>query len=733
MVTAKHDLQFLRNCVKESVVFSCMMLVDVLLVLVRFIILVLDILTLPLYLIVQKPWRKRAQIKKAANWHEIEATEDYVGVMQETSTDNDVYRELILKHNVDTVDKVWNNAVTLYDQKLCLGTRQVLGEEEEKQSNGKIFKKLNLGKYEWMNYREAHEISTNFGMGLRKLGQEPRLPIAIYAETKAEWILSALGAFSQSIIVSTLYTNLGDEAVCHGINETEVSVIITTTALLPKFKTMLSCCPHIKHIIVIEDQISETCYEELRERVQVVSFYDVVKMGRDHPCKPCPPDADDLAIIMYTSGSTGVPKGVMISHKNLVATSTTILFLREFDNKNDMYIAYLPLAHVLELLSECTMLLLGVPIGYSSPNTMTSLSTAIKRGQVGDAVLLRPTIMCTVPLILDRIYKNISEGANKKGNVFKRVFDFCYNYKLWWNTWGIQTPVFDRIIFNKLKGILGGRMDLMIVGGAPLASKTQEYVRTCLGARLVQGYTMTETTCSGTCQVLGELSVGNVGGPMAGMEVRLIDWEEGNYRITDKPYPRGELVLGGDPVTRGYYKNTEKTQEDFFMENGKQFFKSGDIGELRENGTFKLIDRKKDLVKLQLGEYVSLGKVEAQMKTNPLVDNICVYADSFRSNTIAFIVPIQEALERLAQNYMNYDASYEDICNDPGVVQEVLKTLSAHGKNNGLEKFEIPTEIQLCPDIWMPDSGLVTAAFKLKRKAIQEYFQSSIDMMYGKS
>jgi len=733
MVTAKYDLQFLRNCVKESVVFCSMMLVDVLLVLARFIIFALDFITLPLYLLVQKPWKKRAQIKKAANWHEIEEKENYVGVVQETSTDNDVYRELILKNNVDTVDKVWNNAVQLYDQKLCLGTRKVIGEEEERQGNGKVFKKLNLGEYEWMNYKKAHEISTQFGMGLRKLGQEPKLPIAIYAETKAEWMMSALGAFSQSIIVSTLYTNLGDEAVCHGINETQVSVVITTTALLPKFKTMLNSCPYVKHIIVIEDQIAETCYNDFKDRVEVVSFYDVVKMGRDYPCDPNPPDADDLAIIMYTSGSTGVPKGVMISHKNLVATSTTILFLRKFDNQKDMYIAYLPLAHVLELLSECTMLLLGVPIGYSSPNTMTNLSTAIKRGQRGDAVLLSPTIMCTVPLILDRIYKNISEGANKKGNVFKKVFDFCYNYKLWWNTWGIQTPVFDRIIFNKLKSILGGRMDLMIVGGAPLASKTQEYVRTCLGARLVQGYTMTETTCSGTCQVLGELSVGNVGGPMAGMEVRLIDWEEGNYRITDKPYPRGELVLGGDPVTRGYYKNPEKTAEDFFMENGKQFFKSGDIGELREDGSFKLIDRKKDLVKLQLGEYVSLGKVEAQMKTNPLVDNICVYADSFRSNTIAFIVPIQEALERLAKNYMNYDASYEDICADPGVVQEVLKNLSAHGKNNGLEKFEIPTEIQLCPDIWMPDSGLVTAAFKLKRKAIQDAFQSSIDMMYGES
>ena len=126
---------------------------------------------------------------------------------------------------------------------------------------------------------------------------------------------------------------------------------------------------------------------------------------------------------------------------------------------------------------------------------MTNMSTAIKEGQQGDAVLLRPTIMCSVPLILDRIYKNISEGVNKKGKVFTKVFNVCYNYKLWWNNHGYHTPLLERLIFKKLRQILGGRVDMMIVGGAPLAPKTQEFVRTCLDARLVQGYTMTETTC----------------------------------------------------------------------------------------------------------------------------------------------------------------------------------------------------------------------------------------------
>jgi len=713
-------------------------LIKVLLVVARVLLLVWDILTLPAYILVQRPWRRRAEVKAGACWEETARNDQFISYTKETTTNNRVYEELILKNDVDTVDKVWTNAVSLYQDRLCLGTREVLGEEEERQPGGKVFKKLLLGEYQWTDYRQAHKVSVNFGSGLVALGQQAGKPLAIYSETRSEWILAALGAFSQNMVVSTLYTNLGEDAVAHGINETEVSLVITSNSLLPKFKVLLEKCPLVRTVIVIEDPLHpHTDTAGLRPDVEVVTFKSVVQQGEESPAPPNPPSKEDLAIIMYTSGSTGVPKGVMISHKNLVATATTILFLHKFDNTSDVYIAYLPLAHVLELLSEVTMLLLGVPIGYSSPNTMTDLSTAIRRGDKGDATLLKPTIMCTVPLILDRIFKNLTDGVAKKGENFRRLFEFCYNYKLRWAGWGLNSSLLDLVLFSKLKKVLGGRVDLMIVGGAPLAPRTQQFVRTCLGARLVQGYTMTETTCAGTCQVPGDLTVGNVGGPMAGMEVRLIDWEEGNYKITDLPHPRGELVLGGDQVTRGYYKNREKTEEDFFVEGGKQFFRSGDIGELLPGGVFRLIDRKKDLVKLQLGEYVSLGKVEAQMKTNPLVDNICVYADSLKSNTVAFIVPIREALEQLASSYISVtgevEATYEQVCDDPGVRGEVLRRLASHGQEQGLQKFEIPTEIRLCPDLWLPDTGLVTAAFKLKRKAIQTAFQEMIDQMYHKS
>ena len=152
----------------------------------------------------------------------------------------------------------------------------------------------------------------------------------------------------------------------------------------------------------------------------------------------------------------------------------------------------------------------------------------------------------------------------------------------------------------------------------------------CLGLTLVQGYSLTETTCTGTCMECDDMSTGKVGAPMAGMQVKMVNWEEGHYRVTDSPRPRGEIIVGGNSVAKGYFKNDQKTEEDFYNEGGKRWFRTGDIGELFDDGTVRIIDRKKDLVKLQLGEYVSLGKVESQLKTNYLVDNICVYGNPYK-------------------------------------------------------------------------------------------------------
>lgn len=181
----------------------------------------------------------------------------------------------------------------------------------------------------------------------------------------------------------------------------------------------------------------------------------------------------------------------------------------------------------------------------------------------------------------------------------------------------------------------------------------------------------------------------------------------------------------------GYYKKDAKNQEDFFVdENGQRWFCTGDIGEFQEDGCLKIIDRKKDLVKLQAGEYVSLGKVEAMLKNCPLIDNICAYANSDETYVIGFVVPNQKQLLALVDQY-GIRGSWEELCNSKAVEELVLRVITEAALTAQLERFEIPRKIRLSPEPWTPETGLVTDAFKLKRKELKTHYQDDIERMYG--
>ncbi|KAI1296493.1 Long chain acyl-CoA synthetase 8 [Halotydeus destructor] len=226
-------------------------------------------------------------------------------------------------------------------------------------------------------------------------------------------------------------------------------------------------------------------------------------------------------------------------------------------------------------------------------------------------------------------------------------------------------------------------------------------------------------------------SFGRTGGPLFGVKLRLTDWREGGYFATDKPHPRGEIVVGGPHIADGYFKQEELTKESFFVENGTKWWYTGDIGEMYPDGTLKIIDRKKDLVKLQHGEYISLGKVEAALSFCDYVDNICVHGDSMHNNVIALIVPNRAALRSLADNLDKSSLEFSQLCQDRQVIDAVKKSLTDHGLKSGLMRVEIPSDIKLCPEDWIPDTGLVTAALKIRRKQITEFYKSDILSLYG--
>ncbi|XP_034944202.1 long-chain-fatty-acid--CoA ligase 4 isoform X2 [Chelonus insularis] len=686
---------------------------------------VYDLLTFPVYLILQRPWEKRKLSRRVKA--KVIAKDDRSIVYRNVDEPGPMHVTLD-RLKIDTLEKVLRFAADTHGDKKCLGTRQILAEENELQPNGRIFKKYKMGDYKWKSFKDVEKLATSFGRGLGELTKKKN--IAIFAETRAEWMIAAHGAFKKNFSVVTIYATLGDEAIAHGINETEVDTVITSHELLPKFKHLLSSTPEVKCLIYMEDQLVSTDINGYKEGVKLIRFSDVIQTGSSSQVELESPKTDDTAIIMYTSGSTGVPKGVMLSHKNILASLKAFCTATE-TKSDDVLLGFLPLAHVFELLTETVAILEGIPIGYSSPLTMIDSSSKIQRGCKGDASVLRPTCMTAVPLILDRISKGINEKVKKKGPLSQAIFKFAYDYKLKWTKRGYETPLFDRLIFGSAKQVLGGRIRLIFSGGAPLTPETHTQVKICLCVNVTQGYGLTETCSSATVMDYYDRSTGRVGAPVIGCDLRLENWEEGSYRVTDTPYPRGEIIVGGDNVSQGYYKIPEKTKEDFFFKDGKQWFRTGDIGEMHPDGSMKIIDRKKDLVKLQFGEYVSLGKVEAELKTCRLIENICVYGDAHKTYTVALVVPNLQHLQEIADDLGIQNKCLEELCENPEVEKAVLQELVEHAKKSKLQRFEIPGAVKLCAEQWSPDMGLVTAAFKVKRKAVQDRYQHEINRMYA--
>ena len=557
------------------------------------------------------------------------------------------------------------------------------------------------------------------------------------------------GAVSQSMPIATAYDTLGEEGLKHSLVQTRAKAIYCDLKLLPTLVNPLKEAKEIKHVIYNSGgEVNQEHIDRLKSTfayLTVISFEELRQLGEKNPVDPVPPSPEDLCCIMYTSGSTGVPKGVPIKHKAVLAAIAGVTtIIGQYIGPGDKLLTYLPLAHILEFVFENACLYWGGTMGYGNPKT---LAEASMRNCKGDIREFKPTILVGVPAVWESVKKGILAKVNQGSVVLRSVFWGALATKSFLLSTGLPgSAVLDALVFKKIRDATGGELRVCMNGAGPIAQDTAHFISMAI-TPMLGGYGLTETSCMGALMDPMHWTIDAVGDIPSSIEIKLVDFPDAGY-ITEKAPPQGEVWIRGDPVMDGYFENEKETSEAMTNDG---WFKTGDIGEFDKNGQLRIIDRKKNLVKTLNGEYIALEKLEATYRSNPTVGNICVYADSNKSKPIAIIVPAEPALIKVAQKNGIEGHGIEDLSHNKKLNAIVLKDLQETGKTLGLQGIEIIEGLVMADEEWNPANvsalmsvsvgkmlidilqNMTTAAQKINRKAILAKFQKQVKEAYGDS
>ncbi|KAJ3701136.1 hypothetical protein LUZ61_004841 [Rhynchospora tenuis] len=582
------------------------------------------------------------------------------------------------------------------------------------------------GEYVWQTYEEVYDIVIKVGASMRSCGVSKGGRCGIYGANCPEWIISMEACNAHGIYCVPLYDTLGSGAVefitCHA--EIEIA-IVEEKKISELLKTFPSTTRFLKTIVSFGKVTTEQRQEVEKYGLSIYTWDEFLLLGENRQFDLPVKTKDDICTIMYTSGTTGDPKGVMMSNESILALIAGVdLHLECINEKmdsSDVYMSYLPLAHIFDRALEELFIYNGGSIGFWRGDVKLLFE---------DIKMLKPTFFCAVPRVLDRIYSGMQEKISSGGFLKKTLFNFAFEYKLRNMKRGYKheeaAPYFDKLIFSKIKEAMGGKVKLLLCGAAPLAPHVEEFLRVVMCCHVLQGYGLTET-CAGSFvnQPNDMAMLGTVGPPVPNIDVRLESVPEMEYDAMSV-IPRGEICIRGKTLFSGYYKREDLTKE--VMING--WFHTGDIGEWQPDGCLKIIDRRKNIFKLSQGEYVAVENLENIYGLAPTVDMIWIYGNSFKSYLVAVVNPNQDSLEKWAQQN-GEKGDYSDICANSKAKEYILEELSKVAKSNKLKGFEYIKAVHLDPLPFDMERNLLTPTFKKRRPQLLNYYQNIVDGLYA--
>ncbi|KAF7253888.1 Long-chain-fatty-acid--CoA ligase 5 [Varanus komodoensis] len=577
--------------------------------------------------------------------------------------------------------------------------------------------------YQWLSYQQVLDRAEYLGSGLIHRGSKPSPDqfIGIFAQNRPEWIISELACYTYSMVAVPLYDTLGPEAIVYIINKADISTVICDKP--DKAQLILENCeqgktPGLKTIVLMDP-----FDDKLKERgdskgVEIISLQNVEVLGKNNLSRPVPPKPEDLSMVCFTSGTTGNPKGALLTHEGVVANAAAFMKSIEMTTPclpSDVSISYLPLAHMFERVVQTVMYSNGAKVGFFQGDIKLITD---------DMKTLKPTVFPVVPRLLNRVYDKIQSNAQ---TTFKKLLlNFAVARKHAEVKEGIlrNTSIWDKLVFRKAQEIMGGKVRIVVTGAAPISSSVLTFLRAALGCQIFEAYGQTECTAGCTFSLPGDWETGHVGPPLACNIVKLEDVAEMNYFASNN---EGEICVKGPNVFKGYLKDPEKTAEALDKDG---WLHTGDIGKWMPNGTLKIIDRKKNIFKLAQGEYIAPEKIENIYIRSLPVAQIFVHGDSLQSFLVGVVVPDAETLPEFSAK-LGIKGSYEELCSNAAVKKAILMDMVKLGKEGGLKSFEQVKDIYLHPELFTVENGLLTPTLKAKRADVSKYFRSQIEALYA--
>lgn len=566
------------------------------------------------------------------------------------------------------------------------------------------------GKFQGITYREVKDEVENFAAGLSTMGVKPGDKIAIISENRPEWVYSDMAVLNLGAVDVPLYPSLTAESVEFVLNNSESrGIIVSNKFQLNKVNKIKNNCRHLKFIIVLNDKDSGSDGKTIFTFKEVQNKGLIFKAERPNFLKECRSHIkeNDLCTIIYTSGVTGEPKGVMLSHKNLLSIVNSILETYPID-ETDVFLSFLPLCHIFERMAYYASFAAGGLVCYAE-----GIETVAH-----NMLEVHPTIITTVPRLFERIYSKILKNVDSQSQIKQRIFydaiEAGKKYQLAKKAGNVsvilslKNKIAEKLVFKTIREGMGGRLRFFISGGAMLTRELGEFFE-AIGINIIEGYGLTESSPMIAANKPDDYKFGTVGKPFPGVEIKLA--------------PDGEILARGANIMLGYFKNRKETEEA--LKDG--WLHTGDIGVFDSDGYLMITDRKKHLFKTSGGKYIAPTHIENLFLATKYIDQFVLIGDK-RMFLSALIVPDFEAIRDYAdENNIPYSKP-EELTRTREIYNLIEQDMSQVQKK--LANYEKVRKFTLLDKPFSMESGEMSPSLKIRRKAVEERYDNLIEEMY---